>query len=83
MNEKDDIEEEDDIIEELHRIRWQIYKEAGGTPEAYARFYMKMGQERLAAEAKRRTAAATDAAKKRVKPAAAKAAKRRRTVTVS
>ena len=32
---------EEDPIEELHRIRRKIYKDAGGTPESLVRYYMK------------------------------------------
>lgn len=41
---------EDDLIEELHKIREVIWKEAGGTPAAYAQYYFKMSQKRFAAE---------------------------------
>ncbi len=56
MNEEDGIEEEDDIIAEIHRIREEIWEKAGGTPEAYGRYYQEKGRQRLAAEAARRAA---------------------------
>ncbi len=39
---------EDDPVEELHKIRQAIWKKAGGTPEAYAQYYYEIGQRRLA-----------------------------------
>ncbi len=30
-----------DPVEELHRIRRKLYKKAGGTPEAYIRYFME------------------------------------------
>ena len=41
-----------DPVEELHKIRKAICKEAGGTPAAYAQYYYEMSQKRLAALAK-------------------------------
>lgn len=38
-----------DPVEELHKIRKVIMKEAGGTPKAYAQYYYEMSQKRLAA----------------------------------
>ena len=38
-----------DPVEELHKIRQAICKEAGGTPAAYARYYFEMSQKRVAA----------------------------------
>lgn len=80
----DTTEEEDDIIEELHRIRWAIFEKAGGTPEAYVRYYIKKGEERLAAEK-----AAKEAEEKRAKriakttaPRSKKSGKRQRSVAV-
>jgi len=65
-----------DPVEELHKIRQAICKEAGGTPAAYARYYFEMSQKR---------AAAAQAPKKgKAKPAAktstGKAGKRREVV---
>lgn len=37
-----------DPVEELHKIRRAIMKEAGGTPKAYAQYYYEMSQKRLA-----------------------------------
>ncbi len=65
----DDDEDEDEIIAELHRIRWKIYEEAGGTPRAYLEHYIKMGEERLAAEKAAAEAAEKAARSKRRKPA--------------
>ncbi len=39
-----------DPIEELHRIRRAICKEAGGTAADYIRYYMEMSKKRLARE---------------------------------
>ena len=38
-----------DPIEELHRIRRQICKKAGGTPADYVRYYFEMDKKDLAA----------------------------------
>ncbi len=44
------MEEKDvDPVEELHRIRKQICKEAGGTTEDYLRYYLEMDREKVAA----------------------------------
>ena len=87
MNKRDEApeEEEEDIIEELHRIRWAIFEEAGGTPEAYGQHYVDLDKKRLAAEK-----AAREKQEKPAKPARRAAAsrsgntgKRRSKVTVS
>lgn len=31
-----------DPVEELHKIRWEICKKAGGTPADYFRYYLEM-----------------------------------------
>lgn len=40
---------EDDPVRELHKIREAIWREAGGTAAAYARYYFEIGQKRHAA----------------------------------
>lgn len=55
-----------DLVEELHKIRRAICKEAGGTPAAYAQYYYEMSQARLAADK-----AAQKAGKARTKSKAA------------
>ncbi len=71
-----------DPVEELHKIRQAICKEAGGTPAAYARYYFELSQERIAA--KKPAPAGSKHLKPSVKPDAKasvrKAGKRRKTV---
>lgn len=38
-----------DPVEELHKIRRAIWKEAGGTPDAYAQYYYEISQKRIVA----------------------------------
>jgi hypothetical protein len=86
-------EKDIDPVEELHRIRRQICKEAGGTTEDYFRYYLEMDREKVAAR-KAAEAGATPARTKAVqskprrksaKPAAKVAARkpgqRRKAVT--
>ena len=47
---------DDDPVEELHRIRRQICKKAGGTPAAYVRYYLEMDREKVAADKAAETA---------------------------
>ncbi len=79
MEYDDDEEEEDEIIAELRKIRWKIFEEAGGTPEAYGRYYVELGKKRLAAEAAAKKKQAKTAGRK---PAKARA-KRQSKVTAS
>lgn len=62
-----------DPVEELHKIRWAICKKAGGTPADYARYYLEMDRERVAAESK------TAKAKAPKKPKAAQDKSQRKT----
>ena len=39
-----------DPVEELHRIRWQICKKAGGTPADYFRYYLELDKKNIAAK---------------------------------
>ncbi len=62
---------DDDPVEELHRIRRQICKKAGGTPADYVRYYLEMDREKVKA---------AEAAKPAAKASARKPGARRRKV---
>ncbi|MDR1534848.1 MAG: hypothetical protein LBU64_07100 [Planctomycetota bacterium] len=71
-----------DPVEELHKIRGAICKEAGGTPAAYAQYYYEMSQKRLAAD-KAAQKVKEGPAKSKTKAVANKTGKRQRKVVVS
>lgn len=71
-----------DPVEELHKIRRAICKEAGGTPAAYAQYYYEMSQKRLAADKAARKGK-KGPTKSEPKAAVHKSTKSRRKVAVS
>ncbi len=76
-----------DPVTELHEIRRKLYKDAGGTPEAYVRYLMEQQKQygdRLVNFGKPSAAkagACRKQAKPAAKPSARKQGRRRRTVT--
>lgn len=54
---------DDDPVEELHRIRRQICKKAGGTPADYVRYYLEMDREKVKAAETARSGAKVSARK--------------------
>ncbi len=81
-----------DPVEELHRIRWQICKKAGGAPADYVRYYYEMDK-KIFGESNAAEAAASGtlktvqgkprrkSAKPAAKPSARKQGQRRKAVT--
>ncbi len=78
-----------DPVEELHRIRRQICKKAGGTPADYVRYYLELDREKVAASkaaeveakpAKTKTVQSKHS-RKSAKPTVRKPGQRSKTVT--
>ena len=72
-----------DPVEELHRIRRQICKKAGGTPADYVRYYLEMDREKVAAEkaAEAARSARRKRGRKQAEASARKPGQRRKAVT--
>ena len=79
-----------DPVEELHRIRRQICKKAGGTPADYVRYYLEMDREKVAASkaaeaaakpAKTKTVQTKKSTRPAVKASSRKPGRRRKAVT--